>query len=240
LAGWHAASRPLLARALAKIVRRVAFFADEFHEIGVGHELMVYAYGERLGVGFGIFYGDVDLHQAELGPAPALGHFAGVGERAALDVQPHIVAETYSFHYQRVTFIVPDRIAVPPGRGVVIGQRAATSEDAARVAVGFIHDYNLARGLNDFAGLRMHVELRQAEREAERVGIVLVVIAFSLRANLLGPGGERKLAVFEAAADVEELRDGRIVGRGGNGEGQSVGAIGDAGNVDALDVRGLP
>jgi len=60
----------------------VTLFTDELHQFSVRHELMVHPDGEGLGVRFGIFDGDIDLHQAELHAAPALGHFAGIGGTA--------------------------------------------------------------------------------------------------------------------------------------------------------------
>src|SRR6185312_13529700 len=51
---------------LAGIVFGVALFADELHEGVVGHELMVDAYRERLGISLRVLNRDVDLHEAEL------------------------------------------------------------------------------------------------------------------------------------------------------------------------------
>src|SRR5947208_2475108 len=59
---------------LANVVSGVSLLANEFHECGVRHELMVHAHGEWLRVGLGIFDRDIDLHQPELHAAPPLCH----------------------------------------------------------------------------------------------------------------------------------------------------------------------
>ena len=56
----------------------------------------------------------------------------------------------------------------------------------------------------------MHVKLRQSKRLAGGIGIVLVVVSFSLGSQLRSPGGEGQETILEARPDVKELSYGRI------------------------------
>jgi hypothetical protein len=63
-----------------------------------------------------------------MGPAEALGHPARARQRAALHVEPNIVAETDRLDDERVAFLPPDRVTVPPRLQVGLGQRPRSNE----------------------------------------------------------------------------------------------------------------
>src|SRR5690349_23585321 len=73
--------------------RLLVLVADELDQLLIDGELLTHAHGERFRVSLRIVDGDVDLEVTEVGTTPALDELAFVGQRAAVDVEPTVVAE---------------------------------------------------------------------------------------------------------------------------------------------------
>src|SRR5688572_12586152 len=172
--------------------RLLVLVADELDELGVGEQPLIHANRERLRVSRWIINGYVDLQGTEIRPAEALGHLRATRHRAALHVEPDVVAEANRLDDELVAFPVSDGIAVPPGLQILVddGQGPAVHEDLPKAFVAFIHDDDEVRRLDDLARLRVQVKLRQAHRQAPGVGVVLLIIGHALVAQ---HGRERRV-----------------------------------------------
>ena len=124
-------------------VKRVSFLANEFHQLGIGHQAMIDAHGKRLGVCLWVFNHQVHLHQAKLEPPPAFSNLAGTGQRAAVNVQPDIIAKPSCLHNERVAVPVPDGLPHPAINGRFFRSSHA---DCAHGCVG-IGEQNRVRAL---------------------------------------------------------------------------------------------
>ena len=127
--------------------------------------------GPRRRVGLRIVDGDGDVERAVVRAAEALGDLPGVGQRAAVGVQPHAVAEAARLHDQRVAVPLAHRIAVPR-RHRIRRQRPAVREDLPVPDLAFAQDDDQAGRLHDFPVQRRGVHPHDADRQALRVGIV--------------------------------------------------------------------
>src|SRR5262245_48100639 len=101
--------------------RLFVLMADELDELLSGVQLLVYADGEVVCVRRWIFDSYIDVQGAVIKALEALRELAGAGERAALNVEPHVVAKSHGFDYQRVAIPMANRIAIPPGLQVLTG-----------------------------------------------------------------------------------------------------------------------
>src|SRR5688572_5991644 len=95
--------------------RLLILVADELDELGVREEALVHADREWFLVSRWIFDGYVDLQCAVTRPAEALRHPAAARQRAALHVEPDVVAEPDGLDDELVAFPTPDGVSVPPG-----------------------------------------------------------------------------------------------------------------------------
>jgi hypothetical protein len=164
--------------------------------------VLVYRDGPGLGVGFGVVDGDLDIQVPEVGAAVALGDLAGVGQRAALDVQPSQIAESSGLDHQRVALPVARRVAVPP-RVRILGQGPAIGKDLPDACIGFVQDHDHLRSLDHLARLPMVVKLHDPHRQAVRVRIILAVVGDALPVHFRAPGRKRQ-TIFELRAEIPE------------------------------------
>src|SRR5215467_9064114 len=74
----------------------VAFtlITDELDQLRIDPDLLPHGDGPRFCVSPGIVHSDLYFQIAEVRAAETLGHFRGVGHRAAVDIQPTIIAES--------------------------------------------------------------------------------------------------------------------------------------------------
>src|SRR5262245_8455015 len=102
------------------------------------------------------------------------------------------------------------RVTTPPRLRIVIGKSAAVRQYLAYLALRFIHDQSDIRSLNDFSRLGMQMKLRQADREAMSVRIVLGVLGRAFLTDFRRPGRVRQ-ALFETGAKIEKSGERRPV-----------------------------
>ena len=165
----------------------VVFRADELDQLRVRHNPLVHFDGERLGVRLRIFDRDLDFQAAVIHAPETLGQFSSVGQRAAIDIEPHVVAETGSLHHQGVAVPLADRVTIPPRLRIVAGQGPSVGENLPDASLRLVQNDDYSRSLDDFPRLRMGVKLHEAERQAVRVGIVFAVFGHALLQHLRGP-----------------------------------------------------
>src|ERR1700733_12277025 len=199
----------MIARTLLAHQMRVGFFvfvADELDQLRIEQDALLHLDGPRLGVSLRIFHGDVHFEMPETNASEPLRHFSRVGQWAALDIQPYVVAEAGGLYHQRIAIPMANRVTIPPRIRIVVWQRTTVHEDLPHPALGFVQDHNQSREHDNLPGLWMHVQLRQAQRQTVRVGIVLVVVVLALLPQRGCPRRKWKSAL-DGGADVEEFAD---------------------------------
>src|SRR5262252_3548979 len=103
--------------------RSLVLIANELDQLLIERKLVAHANGERLRVRFRVVDRYVDFEVTVVRSPPALGHLALRRHRAALDVEPHVVAEADSLDDERIAFPVTDGVAVPPRLKIVVELR---------------------------------------------------------------------------------------------------------------------
>src|SRR5690242_5329539 len=88
--------------------------ANELDQFRVEHDPLVNRDGPRLGVGLGIVDGDLDFQMSEIRTPETLDDPAGLGQRAALYIQPAHIFEVRRLDGERLAFPVASRVAEPP------------------------------------------------------------------------------------------------------------------------------
>src|SRR5688572_13457810 len=78
--------------------------ADELDELLIDRQLVAHADRERLRVGLRVVDGHVDLEVAVVGTPPAFDELAFLRQRAAVDVEPAVVAKAGGFDDERIAF----------------------------------------------------------------------------------------------------------------------------------------
>ena len=118
----------------------VVLVADVFHELPAGPQRVRELHGERLRVSAGIVNRGHGLELADLRARVALDRAQLRRVRMAHEIEPEEIVEADGFDDERVTFPVPDRVAVP-SRLEVVGMRAAVHEDLAKAMdVAFVQE----------------------------------------------------------------------------------------------------
>src|SRR6185312_4077379 len=163
----------------------------------------------------------------EIRPAKFLDHLSGIRQRAAVDIEPHIIAETRGLDHERVAIPMTNRVAIPPRLHVFGRQRASIRKDLANPGLRLIKDRRHGRRLNNLARLRMLMQLHKTERQAVSVRIILAVLGFALLQELSCRGLERETAL-KRIAKIREIRVGYLVDRdewrSGSSPGSATGA----------------
>src|SRR5215471_12503663 len=94
--------------------RSLVLVANELDQLLIERELVAHANREGLRVRLRVVDRHVDLEVTVVRSPPPLGHLALRRHRAALNVEPHIVAETDRLDDERIAFPVTDGVAIPP------------------------------------------------------------------------------------------------------------------------------
>src|SRR5262245_56565621 len=131
--------------------RLVVLQADHLHDFGVGHQLPSHAGRKRSRVGFRIVDCLLDLNRPEVRTREALDRATLFGQRAAVDVQPPAVAETFRLDDERIAFPLADGVAIEPGLRIVFGYGSPVSEDLTDALMRFVEQQHDAWALNDLA-----------------------------------------------------------------------------------------
>ncbi len=165
----------------------IAFEANPFQKLVVGHEVRVEFDAPRFGVCFGVGHGDFDVHVAEVAPVNAFGYVQRIGGGVSKQVEPGVVLQARRFHHKRVAIPAPDRIAEPVRVGVT-RKDAAIGEDLAVLHVVFVKDRDERRGLDEFERSGNVVDGRNTRRHAACDGVVR---SFVVPAPFIESGGPR-------------------------------------------------
>src|SRR5436309_6558896 len=187
--------------------------ADELHRLFVGLESLIDPHGKWLCIGLGVVYGDIDLEFPKYRTAESLDESRFVAVGTAVHVQPAIIwpgfgaAQIVGLHDQRVTFPSSGRVAVPPRFLLPLwGKAWAARVGVPESVIGFVQDGNQRRRLDDLPRLWLHVELRDAHRQAIRVGIVLAACPHTILFQFRGPRRQRQ-STGKIGTDVPKRRE---------------------------------
>src|SRR5207253_6266611 len=103
-----------------------------------------------------------------------------------------------------VSFPSADGVAVPPGLWLSLRrQLTAVHVDVTKTVIRLVEDDDQCRRLDDFPGLRLHVELRDSHRQTIRVGVISIVYGHAALLQFRRPRCECQ-AAGNVRADIEE------------------------------------
>jgi hypothetical protein len=122
----------------ADIMCGVPFFADEFNQVRVQHNLLVDFHRPWFCIRLGVVYGDFDLKRSVIQTTELLGDFSRIGQRGPADIQPASIPEAARFNNERVAFPLSDGVSVPPGFGIRTRKRPSVQMDLAKPLIGLI------------------------------------------------------------------------------------------------------
>src|SRR5665213_2193945 len=99
-------------------------------QIRVGFQKLRKFHRPRASVCLGIVHRDLNLQLPEVHPPDPLRDFRRLRQRAAVRIQPQVIAKAAGLHYQRVSVPFPRRVA-DPGRLWIRWQRPSVRENLA-------------------------------------------------------------------------------------------------------------
>src|SRR4030095_269267 len=131
----------------ANVVDRISFLTDELNQFSIGIDALIQLDGPWLRVRLGIVDSDLDFQVAVVRPSKPLCDFGCRSHRAATNVQPDVVDAARWLHDQRISFPLPDRVAVPPRLRILPRQGPPVGEYLTQAAVRLVNNKDQIRSL---------------------------------------------------------------------------------------------